>query len=116
MATASSNRTLESEQLTKAMAAFAAVMKLGFNAVLDGSGQEGYDEVALIVRDHQYRGVVHEDIGRLMLLAERWGGRLFLHKGEFCIVWPTTRTPGPGDPSPEEKAQQRGRGRRTAVA
>ncbi len=101
------------KQFDAAVAAFTECAAAQLNPTLQAhtlpvNGDAEYD---VIIGGRGLQGVLHEEIAAVLAIAERHGGRAFVHHAEksgegcLCIVWPRAeRTSGP-DPAGEHEAQ-----------
>jgi hypothetical protein len=92
------------ERVTRAYAAFLAVLEAGMQPTLTASIQTGLNwregEYDVLVEGLSHHGVLHEDIETALAIATKHGGRLFLlgsgdEKGTLAILFPYERVPGP---------------------
>lgn len=92
-----------SERIARVYAAFLDTLRAGFQPAMTASIQSGNDwrrgEYDLLVGGQSDYGVIHEEIVKLVEIAERHGGRVWLQRRDkdalLAILFPYERTPGP---------------------
>lgn len=103
----------------RAYAAFRDALLAGVQPCLDSSIQDGNNwregEFDVLIRGSSVYGVLHEEIQKLLDIAERHGGRLWFDRNHqtLAILFPYEHPPGPdGEPSPAETARRKSRARK----